>query len=187
METKNEKKEFYTFGMIKPDGIPHMKDIINMIYKSGLEIHFVKSAFLTNEVIDENYAHVKEKFPEDFKLLKESLKSGPVLLMLIYDPNGNAVKEYRKVLGVTKSWEAKPDTIRGKFGDRQKIYKNTAHGSGNAKEAQEEIVRFFKDDVEELLKSVFDYGGNNALKYGKEYTDDSISKITEDYHKKMEK
>lgn len=152
MEIKNKQKIFYTFGMIKPDGMPHMKEIIQLIYDNGLEIHYVKAKMLTDELIEKNYSHVMEKYPEDFKLLKESLKSGPVLMMLIFDPKGDAINNYREILGVTKSWEAGPNTIRGKFGDRKKVYKNVAHGSGNPKEAGDEIIRFFGDEILWLLE-----------------------------------
>ena len=148
-ETKEEV--YYTYGMIKPDGMENREEIIRIILNSGLKIDYFKCDMLTDELIDENYGHVKEKYPEDFKLLSKSLKSGPVLMMLIYDPKGNAVENYRKVLGVTKSWEAEPDTIRGRFGDREKIYKNAAYGSGNAKEAGDEILRFFKNDLSEII------------------------------------
>lgn len=179
MEPKDEEKVFYTFGMIKPDGMPHMEDIIKIIYERGLEIHYVKARYLTDELIDENYAHVKEKFPEDFYLLKESLKSGPVLLMLIYDSKGNAIENYRRVLGVTKSWEAAPDTIRGKFGDRVKVYKNTAHGSGNFKEAGEEILRFLGADILVLLESLrVDASFRSVYKCNGKYSDLDSARIT---------
>ena len=77
--------------------------------------------------------------------------------MLIFDSEGDAVKKYRKVLGATKSCEAASDTIRGKFGDKNITYKNVAHGSGNADEANDEVVRFFKKDIFSLLLGVREY------------------------------
>ena len=49
---------------------------------------------------------------------------------------------------------ADKDTIRGMFGNKKVACKNAAHGSGNPKEADEEIQRFFKDDMVEIIKSV---------------------------------
>lgn len=143
---------FYTYGMIKPDAIINMKEIIKMIYDKGLEIHYMKLDDLTSTVIDENYAHCIEK--EFYPEMKESLLSGPVLKMLIYDPKGNAVYNYRKILGSTKSWEADEDTIRGRFGNKKVAYKNAAHGSGSIKEANTEIIRFFKDDLDMMLNEL---------------------------------
>ena len=40
------------------------------------------------------------------------------------------------------------------FGNKKVACKNAAHGSGNPKEADEEIQRFFKDDMVEIIKSV---------------------------------
>lgn len=154
MEQNKNEKIYYTYGMIKPDGMEHKEEIVRMILKAGFKIDYYKCEMLSDELIDENYGHVKEKYPEDFKLLKQSLKSGPVLMMLIYDPEGNAVEKYRRILGVTKSWEADPNSIRGRFGDKSKVYKNAAHGSGNTKEANEEIIRFFGQEMASVLDSV---------------------------------
>lgn len=154
MENIKKEGNYYTFGMIKPDGMEHKQEIIKLILDAGLKISYYKCAMLTDDLIDENYSHVKKKFPQDFNLLKESLKSGPVLMMLIYDQKGNAVENYRKVLGTTKSWEADPNSIRGKFGDKEKIYRNAAHGSGNVKEAGDEVIRFFGKEIFNVFDSL---------------------------------
>ena len=149
---KEENNNFFTFGMIKPDGVEHREEIIKMIYAKGLKVYYAKACYLTDNLIEENYSHCigRDFYPE----MKENLKSGPVILMLIYDREGNACKKYREVLGATKSWEADKDTIRGMFGNKKVACKNAAHGSGNPKEADEEIQRFFKDDMVEIIKSV---------------------------------
>lgn len=149
---KEENNNFFTFGMIKPDAVEHRKEIIKMIYAKGLKLYYAKACYLTDSLIEENYPHCigRDFYPE----MKENLKSGPVILMLIYDREGNACKKYREVLGATKSWEADKDTIRGMFGNKKVACKNAAHGSGNPKEADEEIQRFFKEDMVEIIKSV---------------------------------
>ena len=149
---KEENNNFFTFGMIKPDGVEHREEIIKMIYAKGLKVYYAKACYLTDNLIEENYSHCigRDFYPE----MKENLKSGPVILMLIYDREGNACKKYREVLGATKSWEADKDTIRGMFGNKKVACKNAAHGSGNPKEADEEIQRFFKNDMIEIIKSV---------------------------------
>lgn len=160
----NENGEvYYTFGMIKPDGMKYKEEIIRMILRANLKIDYFKCDMLTDELIDENYSHVKEKHPEDFKLLKESLKSGPVLMMLIYDLDGDAVGKYRRILGCTESWQADPNTIRGRFGDKHKVYKNAAHGSGNKKEAKDEIIRFFKNEIDSLLRNIRSMGKQDEM------------------------
>lgn len=148
------EKEYYTFGLIKPDGMEHMEEIIKMIQAKGLKFVHWNYIKFTGELIDEHYSHVKEKFPEDYKKLYSFMKDKMVLAFILYDKEGNAVKKYRDVLGVTKSWEAAPDTIRGRFGDREKIYKNVAHGSGNFEEAQEEAIRFFKQELFDVFDNL---------------------------------
>ena len=149
------EKTNYTYGMIKPDGMMHLKEILEMINESGLEIIYYECDFLTEELIDSNYPHCMHL--PNYNDMKEHLLSKPVLKMLIRDKDGNAVLKYRKLLGSTKSWEALPNTIRGRFGDRTVIFKNVAHGSSTTKEANEEIVRFFGNNISNLLNSVGNY------------------------------
>lgn len=145
----DNKKTYFTYGMIKPDGMEHREEIYDMIRAAGLQTPFIKEDILTEDLIDENYPHCIGK--DFYEGMKANLLSGPVKKMLIYDKEGDAVNKYRKVLGATKSSEAAPDTIRGMFGNKEITYKNAAHGSGNSKEAIDEIFRFFKDDMQELL------------------------------------
>lgn len=147
-----ENNNFYTFSMIKPDAMDNRKEIIKLILNSGLKIDYAKVVNLDDEIIEKHYAHCKDKdfYPE----MKKNLQSGPVILLLIYDRNGNAALKFREILGATKSWEAKPNTIRGMFGNKKVACKNAAHGSGNNIEAKEEIERFFKDDMTLILESI---------------------------------
>lgn len=183
-----ENNNFYTYGMIKPDAIDKMEEIIKMIYDGGLEVHYMKLDNLTSDIIDENYAHHKEK--DFYRKMKENLLSGSVLKMLIYDPNGNAVINYRKVLGPTNSAIAAENTIRGKFGNKNITHKNAAHGSENEKEAREEIIRFFKDDLDMMLYALRRYTKVNAINsavsviYGN-YSDLNIEEEIESRLKKV--
>lgn len=147
-----ENNNFYTYGMIKPDAMDHKEEIIKMIYEAGLEVVYMEYDNLTDEIIEENYSHCIGK--DFYNGMKENLQSGPVLKMLIYDKTGFAALNYRKVLGATNSKEALPNTIRGRFGNKEITYKNAAHGSGNQKEANDEIIRFFKSSMQDLLAEV---------------------------------
>ena len=147
-----KNNNFYTFGMIKPDGMSHKEDIIKMIYDAGLEIPYTEFDYLSDELIEENYRHCLGK--PFYDGMKKNLQSGAVLKMLIFDSEGDAVKKYRKVLGATKSCEAASDTIRGKFGDKNITYKNVAHGSGNADEANDEVF-VSPDFSNHIIKKIF--------------------------------
>lgn len=167
---KQDNKIYYTYGMIKPDGMKYKEEIIRKIYGAGLEIHYYDCDMLTEDIIDENYAHVKGR--DFYKQMKENLLSGPVLKMLIYDKEGDAVNKYRKVLGKTKSWEALPDTIRGTFGNKTIAYLNVAHGSGTNGEALDEVLRFFKPNMLSLIESVRFYSMvKTVMNNNPQYTD----------------
>ena len=193
----NKEKNYFTYGMIKPDGMPHIKEILELIYNSGLYVTYSKVDTLDEKIIEENYPHCIGK--DFYEGMKENLLSDYVLKMLILDPKGDAVTNYRKILGKTKSWEADPDTIRGKFGDKKIAYKNVAHGSGNALEAEDEIIRFFKGDLNNVFESVLIYGSSLAMSefiksnindstiVNKAFRDANINEILNDYSKKMEK
>ena len=173
---KIENNNFYTYGMIKPDGLCHAKEIIDMILKAGLEVQYIEYDFLTDEIIYENYPHCYGK--DFYPGMKKNLQSNLVIKMLIYDKTGNAVPNYRKVLGATKSWEAEENTIRGRFGDKKIAYKNAAHGSGNEKEANEEIIRFFKNNISLMLNELKIYSEKEALNKVISYIDESYAKET---------
>lgn len=173
------EKVFYTYGMIKPDGMINIEDIVKMIQDQGLELKFWKVDILDEKVIDENYSHCIGK--DFYSGMKENLLSGPVLKMLIYDKDGDAVKKYRKVLGATNSALANFDTIRGKFGNKQVTYKNAAHGSGSPSEAKAEVLRFFGDDIFNLFDGICwlsIYEGVLAEHFGtdleKKYVDEQV-------------
>lgn len=63
---KVENNNFYTYGMIKPDGLCHAKEIIDMILEAGLEVQYIEYDFLTDEIIFENYSHC---YGKDFYLV----------------------------------------------------------------------------------------------------------------------
>lgn len=197
MEKDYKERSCYTLGFIKPDGMDHEEEIIKMIQEKGLSFVYWKYIILTGELIDAFYPHVKKEYPENYEKLYNYMKDKLVLAYILHDKNAKAIKKYRDVLGTTKSWEAAPDTVRGKFGDKTTIYKNVAHGSANLKEAQEETIRFFGDYIFGVFNKVtwlIGYENNLVLTgyneaHAKNYTDeqvlDMIIKERDDYAKKM--
>ena len=53
----------YTYIMIKPDGVKKelTKEIVKRIQNKGLEIKLFDVRKLSNEIIDEHYAHLIDK------------------------------------------------------------------------------------------------------------------------------
>ena len=126
-----------TLAIIKPDGIEHTEEIIDILYKNGLTIVDYDLRLLDEEIVADHYSHLIDKpfFPE----IIEYMTSAPVVLMIL--EGENAVSTLRKVMGPTDSTQAAPDTIRGKFGTDKST--NAIHGSDSVENAQIEIKRFF--------------------------------------------
>ena len=60
----NDNKDYFTLGIIKPDAMDHIEEIIDKINDYGLKIFHFKYLIFTEDLIDEHYAHVK-KFNEE--------------------------------------------------------------------------------------------------------------------------
>lgn len=137
----------YTYIMIKPDGVEAglVREIAKRIKDAGLEIVEFDVQKLTGEVLDEHYAHVKDRdfYPE----MKAFMLSNFVVPMIVYGEN--AVAKMRELMGPTNSNEAAPGTIRGDYGDKEVINKNVIHGADSPENAIIEIERFFKIKLEQ--------------------------------------
>ena len=131
-----------TLAIIKPDGMRNIASILDMIYKSGLNVERFKLKRLSDEELEEHYSHIKDKpfYPK----LRYYMKSGIVALMILRGEN--AVERFRDLMGPTDSKKAGKDTIRGKFGTD--ITYNAVHGSDSPISAYEEINRFFGEELE---------------------------------------
>lgn len=151
---RSDNKDYFTLGIVKPDAMDHIEEIIDKINDYGLKIFHFKYLIFTEELIDEHYAHVKKFNEEIFNNLKSELKDKLVLVFMLYDKKGNAIKSYREILGATNPNDDAYFTIRGTFGDKVNTHRNSAHGSGNRKEAEEETIRFFKDELFDVFDNL---------------------------------
>lgn len=137
----------YTYIMVKPDGVEAglVREIVKRIKDAGLEIVEFDVQKLTGEILDEHYAHVKERdfYPE----MKAFMLSNFVVPMIVYGED--AVAKMRELMGPTNSNEAAPGTIRGDYGDKEVINKNVIHGADSPENAIIEIERFFKIKLEQ--------------------------------------
>ena len=131
----------YTYIMIKPDGVKKelTKEIVKRIQNKGLEIKLFDVRKLSNEIIDEHYAHLIDK--PFYPSIKNYMLSDYVVPMIVYGEN--AVETMRDLMGPTKSFEAPAGTIRGDYGNKEKIEENIIHGSDSKENALIEIERFF--------------------------------------------
>ncbi len=132
-----------TYIMLKPDAYEKRVygKIIDMIEAEGFNILNMKMFKLSNEQINEHYAHLLQLdfFPE----LLSFMQSGPVLGMIV--EGENAIARMRELIGPTKNAkELAPNSIRGLYSDT--TTRNVIHGSDAVDTAQAEIKRFFGKD-----------------------------------------
>lgn len=125
--------------LVKPDGVQRglVGEIIHRFERKGLKLVGIKMISLEDALLEEWYAHHKDK--PFFPGLKSYMQSYPVVAMVW--EGYEAVPAIRAMLGVTKSREAAPGTIRGDFGMSQQY--NLIHASENTEAAEKEIGLMF--------------------------------------------
>ena len=127
--------------LLKPDGLQRglLGEIINRFEKKGLKLSGLKLMKLSDEVLDEWYAHHKDKgFFDD---LKGFMMSSPIVAM-VWSGVG-AIDTVRKLVGVTHGREAEAGSIRGDFSMSQQL--NLIHASDGVESAEKERKLVFDD------------------------------------------
>ena len=139
-----------TLVILKPSAIQRglIGEIIRRFENKGLLLAGMKMVWLSDELLSEHYAHLKEK--PFFQDVKDSMKICPVIVCCW--EGKEAVRVVRMLTGVTNSREALPGTIRGDYS--MSVRENILHASDSTETAAVELQRFF--DVNEL----FDYNSN---------------------------
>jgi nucleoside-diphosphate kinase len=103
-----------TLVVIKPDGVARhlVGEIIARFEQKGFKIVEMKMLTFSREVAKNFYSpHVGKPFFED---LLNFIVSGPTVAMIL--EGTSAIEVVRRMIGVTKSFEAAAGTIRGDFG-----------------------------------------------------------------------
>lgn len=128
--------------LVKPDGVQRglIGEIIHRFERKGLKLVGLKMISLDDELLDQWYAHHKDK--PFFPGLKDFMKSYPVVAMLW--EGIDAASTIAKLTGETKAREAEVGTIRGDFGMSQQY--NLIHSSEDADAAEKEAKLMFKDN-----------------------------------------
>lgn len=131
-----------TVVLVKPDGVQRglIGEIISRFEHKGLKLASVKMISLTDSILDEWYAHHKDK--PFFPGLKSYMKSYPVIAMLW--EGIDVVSTVRTMIGITKAREAQPGTIRGDFAMSQQY--NLIHASENVEAAEREQQIMFNEN-----------------------------------------
>lgn len=130
-----------TLVILKPDALKRhlVGDIINRFEKRGLTINTLKHTMLTRDVLDQHYAHIKDKpfYPE----IVDYMLSGPVIIMSLSAPSPDVTRLVRDMVGATNPAEALPGTVRGDFGIS--VEANIVHASDSLEAAIAEHTLHF--------------------------------------------
>ena len=132
-----------TVVLVKPDGVQRglIGEIITRFERKGLRLAGLKMISLGDAILDEWYAHHKDKsfFPD----LKSYMMSYPVVAMLW--EGLDAAVTVRKLIGITKARDAEPGTIRGDFAMSQQY--NLIHASESVDAARKEEALIFTENL----------------------------------------
>ena len=140
--------------IIKPDAMQRnlFGEIVVRLERKGLKIIGTKMMNLSDAVIEEHYAHIKDK--PFFPGIRDFMKATPVVVMAV--EGINAVSSVRLLVGPTKAWEATAGTIRGDFS--LSTQSNLVHASDTVEAGEVEIKRFFNaDEIFEYSKVDTDF------------------------------
>lgn len=127
-----------TLILVKPDARYKTEEILEIFEKNGLKFDNIKELCMTEELINEHYAHLIDKpfFPK----LRDYMMSDIITAGII--SGENAVTRVRTIVGATDPQKAEKGTIRNIYGTN--ITYNAIHASDSVENAQIEIERFFK-------------------------------------------
>ncbi|OHA58784.1 MAG: nucleoside-diphosphate kinase [Candidatus Vogelbacteria bacterium RIFOXYD1_FULL_44_32] len=136
-----------TLVILKPDALQRnlLGEIIRRFEHKGLQVVGLKMIQMGDILIDEHYAHHKDK--PFFNSLKNFMKSAPAIVMVL--SGINAISAVRLLVGPTRGHEADAGSIRGDFSLSGQS--NIVHASDSKDTAEAEIKRFFTAD------ELFDY------------------------------
>jgi len=128
-----------TLIVIKPDGVSRglVGEIVARFERKGFAIKELRMQTMSRALAEEFYSvHTGKPF---FEELVAFITSGPVVGVIL--SGRDAVATVRRMVGVTKSWEAAAGTIRGDFS--LGYTNNTIHASDSAESFAKESAVFF--------------------------------------------
>ena len=136
-----------TLVILKPSAVQRglIGEITTRFERKGLRLAGMKMMQLTDELLNEHYAHLTDK--SFFGRIKQSMMASPVIACC-YE-GVDAVQVVRGMTGATNGRKATPGTIRGDYS--MSAQENIVHTSDSPENAIIELNRFFKPE------EIFDY------------------------------
>ena len=140
-----------TLVLLKPCTLQRglVGEIISRFEKKGLRLAGMKMMQLTDAILNEHYAHLREK--PFFQMLKDSMMATPVIACCL--EGVEAVRVVRAMTGATNGRNADPGTIRGDYCVSNQ--QNIVHASDSLETAAVELASFFKHE------EIFSYTPSN--------------------------
>ena len=150
-----------TLIILKPSTVQRglIGEVTSRFEKKGFIVSGLKMMWLTDEILNEHYSHLKDK--PFFQGVKDSMEICPVIVMCL--KGVDAVNVVRNIVGVTNGRSAQPGTIRGDFS--MSVMENIVHASDSPETAKIELERFFKKE------EIFEY---NPLLLSSLYATDEV-------------
>lgn len=142
-----------TLVILKPCTIQRglIGEVISRFEKKGLRLAGMKMVWLTDKILSEHYAHLKER--SFFQRVKDAMAVCPVIVCCW--EGIDAVQVVRTLAGVTNGRNAMPGTIRGDYS--MSVQENIVHASDSLETAATELKRFFSEE------EIFDYSQSQLL------------------------
>lgn len=140
-----------TLVILKPSCVQRalIGEVISRFEKKGLRLAGMKMIQLNDTILNEHYAHLKDK--PFFQRVKDSMQACPVVVQCW--EGIDATKVVRTLIGITNGREAAVGTIRGDFS--VSLQENIVHASDSAESAKVELRRFFvKEEILDYKLSV---------------------------------
>lgn len=127
-------------------------EILTRFERKGLRLVGLKMMQLTDELLNEHYAHLRDK--PFFPRVKNSMMAAPVIVCC-YE-GVDVVQVVRALSGPTNGRVAPAGTIRGDY--CVSVQANIVHSSDSPEAAQVELARFFKpEDYFDYKQVAFEY------------------------------
>lgn len=140
-----------TLVILKPGTLQRelVGKVISRFERKGLQICGMKMMQLTDELLNEHYAHLAQK--SFFQRIKDGMMITPVIVICL--KGVDAVHIVHQMAGKTNGREAAQGTIRGDFS--VSVQENIVHTSDSVETAIQELNRFFKPE------EIFDFKQNS--------------------------
>lgn len=131
-----------TLVILKPSAMQRglIGEVTSRFERKGLILAGTKMIQLDDAILNEHYAHLKDK--PFFQRVKNSMMASPVIVQCW--EGTDAVSVVRALVGKTNGREAAAGTIRGDYSIS--FQENIVHASDSVEAAEVELSRFFEEN-----------------------------------------